>query len=110
MTTITAKQALRVLILPCAAPGGEMTAKRVDFLPTDTTSRIRFLDRGPKGKTYGLRIVPPWPQGGELHINLPEHLEYRGTRGIMRWHDGEKYGVEARWKVSAPRSSSDHRT
>ena len=25
---------------------------------------------------YGLVVIPPWPNGGKLVINLPEHLEY----------------------------------
>jgi len=37
---------------------------------------------------YGLNIVPPWPDGGSIFVNLPEHLEYMpGTMGIARHHD-----------------------
>ena len=39
-------------------------------------------------RAYGLNIVPPWPDGGSLFVNLPEHLEYMpGTKGIARHHD-----------------------
>jgi hypothetical protein len=48
---------------------------------------------------YGLTIVPPWANGGQLVINLPEHLEYdsRGM-GILRHNDKERRGT---WEVSA---------
>jgi len=40
---------------------------------------------------YGLNIVPPWPGGGSVFVNLPEHLEYMpDTRGIARHHDNRK--------------------
>ncbi len=49
-------------------------------------------------RTYGLNIVPPWPDGGSLFVNLPEHLEYMpGTKGIARHHD-PRPNV---WRVSA---------
>ena len=49
-------------------------------------------------RTYGLNIVPPWPDGGSLFVNLPEHLEYMpGTKGIARHHD-RRPNV---WRVSA---------
>jgi len=47
---------------------------------------------------YGLNIVPPWPDGGSVFVNLPEHLEYMpGTKGIARHHD-KRTNV---WKVNA---------
>ena len=47
---------------------------------------------------YGLNILPPWPDGGSIFINLPEHLEYMpGTKGIARHHD-HRQNV---WQVSA---------
>jgi hypothetical protein len=40
---------------------------------------------------YGLNILPPWPDGGSIFLNLPEHLEYMpGTKGIARHHDNRK--------------------
>lgn len=37
---------------------------------------------------YGLNIVPPWPEGGSIFANLPEHLAYMPeTKGIARHHD-----------------------
>ena len=56
----------------------------VRFLPVDKTSAVRIMDRGPKGALYGLRIKAPWRNGGELYVNLPEHLEMQGTVGIVR--------------------------
>ena len=47
---------------------------------------------------YGLNIVPPWPDGGSVFVNLPEHLEYMpGTKGIARHHDKRKNV----WQISA---------
>src|SRR6476661_3881012 len=40
---------------------------------------------------YGLNIVPPWPDGGSIFVNLPEHLAYMPeTKGIARHHDKRK--------------------
>jgi dienelactone hydrolase len=48
-------------------------------------------------RAYGLSVIPPWPYGGWLFINLPEHLEYMpGTRGIARHHD-KRQNV---WQIS----------
>lgn len=47
---------------------------------------------------YGLNIVPPWPDGGSIFVNLPEHLEYMpGTKGIARHHDNQKNV----WQINA---------
>ena len=47
---------------------------------------------------YGLKVVPPWLDGGHLLINFPEHLEYMpGTMGILRYGDKNPKG---RWIVS----------
>ena len=54
--------------------------------------------------TYGLKVVPPWEDGGHLRINFPEHLESMpGTRGILRYSDAKRFGDKAtgRWVVSA---------
>ena len=53
---------------------------------------------------YGLKVVPPWPDGGYLRINFPEHLESMpGTRGILRYSDAKRFGDRAkdRWVVAA---------
>lgn len=48
---------------------------------------------------YGLYITPPWPDGGQLRINFPEHLEYNpGSRGILRYSDKNPKG---HWVVAA---------
>ena len=47
---------------------------------------------------YGLKVVPPWTDGGYLLINFPEHLEYMpGTRGILRYSDK---GAKGHWMVT----------
>ena len=52
---------------------------------------------------YGLKVVPPWEDGGHLRINFPEHLESMpGTRGILRYSDVKRFGDRAkgRWVVA----------
>lgn len=44
-----------------------------------------------KRMAYGLNVTPPWPDGGSIFINLPEHLWYMpDTKGIARHHDMRK--------------------
>jgi hypothetical protein len=46
---------------------------------------------------YGIDIAPPWPDGGTLTWNLPEHLEWMpGTQGILRHNDPEPNG---HWQI-----------
>lgn len=48
-------------------------------------------DNPEKRHVYGLNVTPPWPDGGSLYINLPEHLWYMpDTKGIARHHDQRK--------------------
>lgn len=73
--------------------------------PTDPGRRVRFYvdpatnsDDMEMRMAYGLSIVPPWPDGGSIFVNLPEHLEYMpGTKGIARHHD-KRANV---WQVSS---------
>lgn len=52
---------------------------------------------------YGLNIMPPWPDGGSVFVNLPEHLEYMpGTKGIARHHD-KRANV---WQVNSDSSEA----
>ena len=54
---------------------------------------------------YGLNIVPPWPDGGSIFVNLPEHLEYMpGTKGIARHHDKRKNV----WQISADSTEANY--
>ena len=49
-----------------------------------------FPDSSPPGQehfNYGLLVLPPWEDGGKLVINFPEHLEYDGGMGILRYSD-----------------------
>lgn len=59
---------------------------------------------------YGLTIVPPWKDGGTLHVNFPEHLEYDDADpdnayvgySILRHHDK----VEYPWNISHDRRTA----
>jgi len=54
---------------------------------------------------YGLNIVPPWPDGGSIFVNLPEHLEYMpDTKGIARHHDKRKNV----WQINADSSEANY--
>jgi hypothetical protein len=55
--------------------------------------------------TYGLTIVPPWEQGGTLHVNFPEHLEH-GLPGytILRHYDKRANP----WKISGDSRSASY--
>ena len=69
-------------------PGGAEGVRLWQYVRGDTTEFY----------CYGLKIVPPWADGGHLFINFPEHLEYMpGTRGILRYSDK---GATGRWVVS----------
>jgi hypothetical protein len=74
-------------------PGGEAMGIVKFFVDPATNS-----DDPEVRMAYGLNIMPPWPEGGSIFVNLPEHLEYMpGTKGIARHHD-KRQNV---WKVSA---------
>jgi hypothetical protein len=73
--------------------------------PTPGTGKVTFYvdpatnsDDADIRMAYGLNIVPPWPDGGSVFVNLPEHLEYMpGTKGIARHHDKRKNV----WQINA---------
>ncbi len=77
-----------------------------------STERIRlFVDPATNSDdpdvrmAYGLNVTPPWPDGGSIFINLPEHLEYMpGTKGIARHHD-KRNNV---WQVSAEETTASY--
>ena len=87
----------------------QLTGQQSNVL--QATERIRLYvdpatndDDPEKRMAYGLNVTPPWPDGGSIFINLPEHLEYMpGTKGIARHHDRRKNA----WKVSADSASAD---
>jgi hypothetical protein len=59
--------------------------------PGDGLSRTKIQSyprTGGEKAAYTVRIDSPWPGGGQLHVNFPEHLEY-GPVGytITRYHD-----------------------
>lgn len=54
---------------------------------------------------YGLNIMPPWPDGGSIFVNLPEHLEYMPeTKGIARHHDKRKNV----WQINADSTEANY--
>ena len=69
------------------APGSETGGDQ----KRDPVSAIRIYSHphtGDKKAAYSVRIDSPWPDGGQLHVNFPEHLEY-GPVGytITRYSD-----------------------
>src|SRR5688572_2580073 len=80
--------------------------------PFHETSDVKFFvdpatnsDDAEKRMAYGLNIIPPWPDGGSIFVNLPEHLEYMpGTKGIARHHDKRKNV----WQISADSSEAHY--
>ncbi len=68
-------------------PGSETGGDR----QRDAVSAIRIYSHphtGDEKAAYTVRIDSPWPDGGQLHVNFPEHLEY-GPVGytITRYSD-----------------------
>jgi hypothetical protein len=53
---------------------------------------------------YGLKVSPPWADGGWLYLNYPEHLEYDGGRGIARYSDKR----ENAWAIAADGKSASY--
>ncbi|MEW5977080.1 MAG: hypothetical protein AB1898_14860 [Acidobacteriota bacterium] len=49
---------------------------------------VRFVPNAEDQMNYGLTILPPWKDGGTLHVNFPEHFEYgEAGHGILRYSD-----------------------
>jgi len=81
------------------APGAdpEPAGGWVSFAPGRQPSQERL--------TYGLTIVPPWKDGGSLHVNFPEHLEYDDEDptndyvgySLLRHSDT----IDSPWQISA---------
>lgn len=80
--------ALAIRAATChGAPGSEPGGDR----RSDAVSAIRIHSHphtGDEKAAYTVRINSPWPDGGQLHVNFPEHLEY-GPVGytITRYSD-----------------------
>ena len=69
------------------APGSQTGGGR----QRDAVSAMRIYSHpntGDEKAAYTVRIDSPWPDGGQLHVNFPEHLEY-GPVGytITRYSD-----------------------
>lgn len=96
------------LLLALSVSGATPLQSQVQSPP----SSVRFYvdpatnsDDPEQRRAYGLSVIPPWPNGGELFINLPEHLEYMpGTRGIARHHD-PRQNV---WRISPDGSEASY--
>ena len=80
--------------LPVEEPGPPVTARTVRFAPN-----------AEEDMTYGLTVVPPWQDGGTMHVNFPEHLEYGAVgHGILRHHDKRPNP----WKIAADGLSASY--
>jgi hypothetical protein len=68
--------------------------------PTPRVSgEIRFVPGAAEEEAmaYGLRIAPPWNDGGTLLANFPEHFEHGEVGyGILRYSDKRAYA----WKIA----------
>ncbi|MDH7569706.1 MAG: hypothetical protein QHJ73_08985 [Armatimonadota bacterium] len=72
-----------------AAPNEGARLQRYTWQRNETPTEFR----------YGLNVLAPWPGGGKVIINFPEHLEYQEIgMGILRHHDRDTRG---RWEVAA---------
>jgi hypothetical protein len=97
---VKARLAITALALACGVVGlaqeqqqRQSTPGTIHFFVDPSTNSDDTEDR----RAYGLSVTPPWPDGGELVMNLPEHLEYMpGTRGIARHHDKRQNA----WRIS----------
>ena len=55
---------------------------------TEPAGNIRLYTEPGSKAAYGLNITSPWRNGGNVFVNLPEHLEYMpDTKGIARHND-----------------------
>ena len=90
-----------ISILGCDRRQGSDDHRTVRFYVDPATSS----DDPEKRMAYGLNIVPPWPEGGSVFVNLPEHLEYMPeTMGIARHHD-KRPNV---WQVAADSAGAEY--
>lgn len=90
-----------ISIFSCERRQGQDDQRSVTFYVDPAT----ISDDPEKRMAYGLNIVPPWPEGGSVFVNLPEHLEYMPeTMGIARHHD-KRANV---WRVSADSARADY--
>lgn len=91
--------------LPAQQATSVSTTKGIHFFVDPETNS----DDAEKRMAYGLNVTPPWPDGGYIFINLPEHLWYMpGTKGIARHHDNRRNvwqispdGTEAKYSVES---------
>jgi hypothetical protein len=66
---------------------------------------VRFAPNVEEEMAYGLTIVSPWKDGGSVHVNFPEHLEYNEVgNGILRHHDKRINP----WKIAADGRSASY--
>ena len=66
---------------------------------------VHFAPNVEEEMAYGLTIVSPWKDGGNVHVNFPEHLEYNEVgNGILRHHDKRINP----WKIAADGLSASY--
>ena len=87
--------------LPAQKKTSLPAAEGIHFIGDSTA----YSDDPEKRHVYGLYVTPPWPDGGSMYINLPEHLWYMpDTKGIARHHDKRKNV----WQISENRTTAGY--
>lgn len=73
--------------------------------PKASNRVVTFEPNAEDDMTYGLTIVPPWEDGGTIHVNFPEHLEH-GLVGytILRHYDKRPNP----WRIAADGRSASY--
>ena len=82
------------------------------YISPAATGKVRLFvdpstnyDDPEKRMAYGLSVTPPWPDGGSVFLNLPEHLWYMpDTKGIARHHDQRKNV----WQISKDSTTASY--
>jgi len=81
---------------PSATGSGSMLSEVTFFVDSERRSRT---DRE-QHMQYGLSMRAPWPDGGDVFMNLPEHLEYntQGLSLLRHWDEWE--GGRVPWLIA----------
>lgn len=96
------------LVIGAATCHGARGSKADGDQQCDAGSAMRIYSHphtGDEKAAYTVRIDSPWPDGGQLHVNFPEHLEY-GPVGytITRYSDSRPPA----WQVDPERKSAHY--
>jgi hypothetical protein len=66
---------------------------------------VHFAPNLEQEMTYGLTVIPPWKDGGTLHVNFPEHFEHGiPGYGILRYSDKR----DNPWKIASDGRSANY--